>query len=58
MLKGYAGGMLGKKGLDLLGRRIFSFMTPFELFPFIVSILDALIPVAETFVWLWRFPMG
>lgn len=32
-------------------------MSPFELFPLIWSILGAFIPVAETFVWLWRFPM-
>lgn len=58
MLKGYAGGMLGRQGLDLLDRRTLSSMVPFELFPFIESILGALILVAETFVWLQSFPMG
>lgn len=32
-------------------------MSPFELFPCIGSILGAFIIVAETFVWLWTFPM-
>lgn len=58
MLKEYVGGMLEKQGLDLLGRRAFSSVSPFELFPCIESLLGALIPVAETLVWLWRFPIG
>lgn len=38
--------------------RTCSSMAPFELSLFAGSILHPLIAVAETFVCLWRFPMG